>query len=333
MIGAARPVTSRPAAYKLFAHGEQRHQARVTAFAGLETFAAVVERRSFTAAARQLGLSKSFVSETVKHLEDTLGVRLLDRTTRSVSPTEAGQLVYARAARALQEAQSARSEVQQLQRKPVGRLRVAVFEAFHRFGVLAGLTAFIEANPALQLELIEGAGVVDLVKEGIDLAIRVTPQPGRGLIVRRLGTSRVVIVAAPAYLARAGVPRQPAELAGMRVAAFAPLFYAREWRFMKSGQPLVIPVRPALLAHNTETLRAAARAGVGVTALPLWMVSDLLGSGELVQLLPDHPLPESGVYAVYPSNRLMTPKVRLFVEQLVRFLPPSILDAAPRSSA
>lgn len=296
----------------------------VSIFQGLEVFVAVVDAGGFSAAARRLGLSKSFVSETVKQLEEQLGVRLLDRTTRSMSVTEAGQAVHERASRALEEVRHAQAEAQQHQTAPRGRLRVAVFEGFHRFGLLAHLGEFLDANPSLQIEFIEGAPAVNLVDEGIDLAIRVTPQPDPGLIVRRLGVSRVVIVASPGYLARAGEPTQPSDLADHRVLAFAPLYLAREWRFIVGGRPMTVPVNPTLLTNTSETLRVAVLEGLGLAALPLWSVHDALGDGRLLRLLPDFALPESGVYAVYASNRLMTAKVTRFVDHLSKHLPQTI---------
>lgn len=290
-------------------------------FAGFEHFVAVVDAGGISAGARRLGLSKSFVSQTVKRLEERLGVRLLDRTTRGLRLTEAGEAFYGRAVRAAQEAESAATEAQRFQAEPVGRLRVAVFESYHRIGLLGALGSFLDANPALQIEFVEAVEPVDLVASGMDLAIRVTPSPDPGLIVRRLGASRVVVVASPAYLDRAPPLERPAQLADHRLMAFAPLHYAREWRFTVEGRPIGVPVRPTLLTHSSESLRSMALAGVGVTVLPEWSVASALADGRLVECLADFPQAESGLYAVYPSNRLMTPKVRRFVDHIVPHLP------------
>jgi DNA-binding transcriptional LysR family regulator len=295
-------------------------------FDGIETYIAVVEEGSITAAASRLGLSKSFVSETVKALENRLGVRLLDRTTRSLRPTEAGQAFYDRAARAQAEAISAQAEAQRFQEAPVGRLRVAVFEGFHRLGLPACLEPFLDANPSLEIEFVQAIEAVNLVEKGMDLAIRLTPAPDPGLIVRRLGTSRVGLYAAPAYLECAGTPLHPSELVGHRTLAFAPLYFAHEWRFTVGGRPITIPARPSLLANSSEILRSAATAGLGITALPVWNVADLIESGALVQILEEFPVPESALFAVYASNRLMTPKVKLFVDHIVRCLPRAVLQ-------
>ncbi len=296
-------------------------------FSGLEHFIAVVEEGSVTGAARRLGLSKSFVSEKVKALEARLGVRLLDRTTRSLRLTEAGEAYYGRAVRAATEAESAVQEAQRFQAEPVGRLRVAVFESYHRIGLSEGLGSFLDANPSLQIEFVEGISTVDLVAGGMDLAIRVSPQPEPGLIVRQLGRSRVFPVAAPAYLDRCGPLTHPSQLAQHRLMAFAPLHYDREWRMTVEGRPMSVPVQPRVLTHSGESLRSMALAGVGVTALPEWTVADAIADGRLVHLMPDYPMAESGLYAVYPSNRLMTPKVKLFVEHIFPHLPAYITGA------
>ncbi len=297
-------------------------------FSGMDQFIAVVEEGSITAAARRLGLSKSFVSETVKALEERLGVRLLDRTTRRQRLTEAGEAFYGRAVRAASEAASAINEAQRFQSQPVGRLRVAVVESYHRFGLSGALSSFLDANPSLMVELVESNEAVDLIASGMDLAIRVSPEPDPGLIVRRLGVSRVFAVAAPAYFQKAGVLQTPSDLSAHRILSFASLNYAREWRLTVEGRPMTFPVSPAVVTNSSESLRAMAIAGAGLTALPEWSVAGAIADGRLVRCLADYPMPESGVYAVYPSNRLMTPKVRAFVEHIIPHLPPYVAAQA-----
>lgn len=293
----------------------------MSTFSGMDHFIAVLEEGSITAAARRLGLSKSFVSETIKSLEARLGVRLLDRSTRSLRPTEAGEAYYGRAVRAAAEAESAVQEAQRFQAEPVGRLRVAVFEGYHRIGLSEGLGSFLDANPSLEIEFVEAIAPVDLVAGGMDLAIRVSPQPEPGLIVRQLGRSRVFPVGSPSYLERFGSLDHPGQLANHRLMAFAPLHFDREWRLTVEGRPMSFPVQARVLSHSVESLRSMALAGVGITVLPEWAIADALAEGLLLRLLPDFPMAESGLYAVYPSNRLMTPKVKLFVEHILPHLP------------
>lgn len=284
----------------------------MSAFAGIEAFVRVVEAGSFTAAAEHLQTAKSSVSAAVRGLEERLGVRLLDRGTRRVAPTEAGRVFYARCRRLLEEEAAARLEAQSLQETPAGRLRVAAPECFAARHLVPGLASFLAAHPAIEIELAEAAGSVRLVEDGFDLAIRVAEAPAEGLVVRRLATSRVVIVAAPGYVAQHGPPRLPADVAAHRCIAFAPLSWRDHWRL--GGES--VPVRPVLLSDNAETLRAAALAGIGLAALPDWAVADALAAGLLQRVLPEAATPESGIFAVYPTNRLMIPKVRAFVDHV-----------------
>ncbi|WPB84860.1 LysR family transcriptional regulator [Sediminicoccus rosea] len=284
----------------------------MSAFAGIEAFVRVVEAGSFTTAAQRLQTAKSSVSAAVRGLEERLGVRLLDRSTRRVEPTEAGRVFYARCRRLLEEEAAARLEAQSLQEMPAGRLRVAAPECFAARHLVPGLASFLAQHPAVELELAESPGNVRLVEDGFDLAIRVVETPAEGMVVRRLATSRVVIVAAPGYLAQHGAPLVPGDVAAHRCVGFAPLAWRDTWRL--GGES--VPVRPVLLTDNTETLRAAALAGVGLAAVPDWAVADALAAGLLQRVLPDHRAAESGIFAVYPTNRLMIPKVRAFVDHV-----------------
>lgn len=289
-------------------------------FDGMEVFARVVEAGGFTRAAEELGVGKSAVSEAVRRLEARLGVRLLERTTRRVSPTEAGRAFHARCRRALEEARAARSEARTLHLEPEGRLRVAAPETFASIHIAPILPGLFDDYPSLRIELVEATPAVNLVEAGFDLAIRVAQQPAENLVLRRLGTSRVAIVASPAYLAAHGEPLTPEAVADHRLIAFAPLFWAREWRFRGPDGPVSVPVDPILLSNNAETMCAAAVAGAGLAALPSWLVAAEIARGGLKQVLGDWRTPESGVFAVYPSNRLIAGKVKVFVDRLARQL-------------
>jgi DNA-binding transcriptional LysR family regulator len=289
---------------------------RMEPFAGIEAFARVVETGSFTGAAERLQTAKSSISETVRALEERLGVRLLDRTTRSVRPTEAGLAFYARCRRLLDDAEAARAEIQAAQDRPVGLMRIAAPDGFAERYIVPSLTGFLALYPGIDFELVESASAAKLVDERIDLAIRIVDAPEQTLVVRRIGTSRVVVVAAPAYLATAGTPQKPADLAHHRCIGFAPLVWRDTW--VLGGE--AVGIRAKLLTDSTEALRAAALAGVGIAALPEWMVADALASGALARVLGDYAAKPSGIYAVYPTNRLMTPKIRLFVDYLAHDL-------------
>jgi len=284
---------------------------------GIEVFVQVVETGSFTRAAGQLQTAKSSVSEMVRVLEERLGVRLLERTTRHVRPTEAGKLFYTRARRLLDEAEAARDEVRQFQSAPVGRLRVAVPESFGERFIMPGLPSFLAAFPAVKVELSAEARHVRLVEEDFDLAIRMVHTPAPTLVARRIGNQRIIIVGAPSYLSAHGVPAAPADLLRHRcIGMAAPLPWHEAWQI--GEEP--IAVTPRLTVNTGEALRAAAIAGMGVVAVPDWIVGDALATGQVVRVLEKYETPVSGIYAVYPTNRLLTPVVRAFVDHMVRDL-------------
>lgn len=295
---------------------------------GMDLFARVVEAGSFTGAAKSLGVGKSSVSERVAALEARLGVRLLDRTTRRLTPTEAGRIYYERAREARSQAEAALNEIEALREEPAGLLRVGVTELLTRLHLVPALPAFLSAHPRLRIEFVEKVEAQDLVKEGLDMVIRVTADPSPTTVVKRIGISHVVIVAAPEYLARHGLPRHPGDIARHRTIGFSPLIWGREWNFTDEGAPIGIPVTPVMLTNMAESVRAAALAGLGIAAIPYWGVCDLLKSGELVRVLQNFATPQSGLYAVYPSNRLIAPKVRQYAQHIATALKDAAIAAA-----
>lgn len=285
-------------------------------FAGIEVFVRVVETGSITAAAQALQTAKSSVSETVKALEERMGVRLLDRTTRRLRPTEAGAAFYARCRRLIEEAENARAEAQASQGAPAGRIRIATPEAFPALYIVPSLPGFYRAYPGIEIELVEGASVSNMVEEGIDLAIRVVQSPEPNLVVRRIASMQVIVVAAPDYLAKAGMPRKPAELQQHECVGFSPLAWRNKWRLGIHE----IALRPRLLTNSTDSLLAAALSGLGLVAMPDWMAAAALREGRLQRVLERFATPVSGIYAVYPTRRLLTPRIRVFVDHIVREL-------------
>lgn len=301
-------------------------------FDGMAVYVRVVEAGSFTRAAAELELTKSTVSEAVRRLEMRLGIRLLNRTTRRVVPTEAGDAYFRRARKALEEAEAASSEAGALHEEPIGRLRVAIPEAFTHKLIAPLLPNMLAAWPGLQVEFVEGAAPVDLLEAGVDLAIRIAAALDDHLVVRRLGSSRVVIAAAPGYLSARGVPHHPSELPMHDTIGFTPMFWGHEWRFARGGEIINVPIRAVVRTNAAETLRCAALAGVGLTAIPSWMIFEELSRGELVEVLADWPTAEYGIYAVYPSNRLMAKKVKLFADLVAHRMRELGLDV-PRRAA
>lgn len=285
---------------------------RMEPFAGLEAFVRVVEAGSFTGAAQALQTAKSTVSDTIRGLEERLGVRLLDRTTRRVRTTEAGQAFYLRCRRLIEEAEAARAEAKARQEAPMGRLRIAAPEGFGELYIVPSLTRFLAAFPGVTVDLVESAVSAPLIEGDMDLAIRIAETVAPSMVVRRIGASQVLIVAAPSYLASNGVPKVPADLIHHHCLGFSPLPWRDTWRL---GEEKVI-VRPRLLSNASASLRAAAMAGIGLVALPDWCVAEALTAGRLERVLTCFETPKAEIYAVYPTNRLISPSVRAFVDHL-----------------
>jgi DNA-binding transcriptional LysR family regulator len=288
-------------------------------FDEIEIFTRVVETGNITRAAQHMGLSKSRVSECVIGLETRLGVRLLDRSTRRVSPTEAGAIFYNRCARALEELQAGIAEVTARQDAPVGHLRIGAPDVFASRYIAPALAGFLRDHPQVTAEIVEDIRLSNLIEQRLDLSIRIVRKPEDTAIVRWLGQSEVLVCAAPSYLARRGAPSHPSELGEQDCVGFASLSWSREWVF-ETPEKLSVPLRPVLVCNGTASLRSAAVSGIGLTAIPRWAIAEELRSGQLVPVLQGWSLVRSGIYAVYPSNRLITTKVRRFVDHLAPIL-------------
>lgn len=287
--------------------------------AGMRIFARVVETGSFSAAGRQLGMAPSSVSRRISELEFDLGAHLFYRTTRKLSLTEAGRLYYERASRILIDVDEARLAVSQLDGAPSGILKVTVPASVARLHVAPALAAFHRRCPAVQTVLSVTDRVVDLVEEGFDLAIRVGRLRDSSLVARKIGSARRVVCASPGYLDRAGVPREPAELAGHGCLTLRSHPGTNAWRFGGVKGPSVVRVSGSLFADDGEVLSAAAVAGLGLVLVPLWLVGHEIDRGRLREVLREFPPDPSTtpLYAVYPHQRHLPPKVRAFIDFLV----------------
>ncbi len=284
--------------------------------AAMAVFARVVEDRSFTQAADALGRSKSAVSKAVSQLEDRLGARLLNRTTRRLSLTEAGTAYYERAARILAEAAEADSAVSALQDEPRGTLRINAPMSFGQRHLAPAIGAFLERYPELRLDITLTDRFVDLIGEGYDVAIRIAALPDSSLIAAKLAPNRRVVCASPDYLARAGTPRHPRELRKHNCFGYTYQATGDTWRFVGPDGPATVRVTGSLTANNGEILKAAMIEGLGLALIPTFSIADELKSGELVVVLPDYIDTETSVYAVYPHSRHLSAKVRAFVDYL-----------------
>lgn len=280
-------------------------------FQAMATFVRVVETGSFSAAARQLGVGQPAVSKTVAQLEEWLQARLLLRSTHGLAPTEAGAGYYERARAALREAEEAEIAARGAAGLS-GRLRLAAPTTFARLLVVPRLPGFLARHPGLDVEVILDDRPIDLIAEGIDVALRLGTLADSTAIARRLASGGRAVVATPAYLARAGVPMSPADLAGHDAVIYTPL--GTTWLFRKAGAEASVVVQGRLRMSAAEGVRAAVLADLGLTIASEWMFAPDLASGAVVPVLADWALPRLDLWAVFPTGRLASAKARAFAD-------------------
>lgn len=291
-------------------------------------FARVVDAKSFTRAGRELGLPKSTVSRKVSELEARLGARLLQRTTRNLSLTDAGRAFYQHASRVVSELDAGAAAVLELEEAPRGSLRVS---APLNFGLFApALSAFAARHPAVEVEIVCSDRLVDLVEEQFDVAIRASRLKDSALVARPLGLLRNVIVASPRYVAEHGEPRHPKDLASHACLVFGGGSERGHYRLTRKGREEAVSVRGHLVANDFDLLHDGAVEGLGIAMLPYPRVQDDYETGRLVRVLPEWCAPSFPIHAVYPSTRHLSPKVRAFIDHLTTTkvpLPWESLDA------
>ena len=286
--------------------------------AEMEAFVQVVDHGGFTEAARKLGVSKSAVSKHVSALEARLAVRLLNRTTRRVGPTEVGLAYYDRARAVLAQAEEADGMVTAMQATPTGTLRVSAPVAFGVGQVAPAVAAFLGACPEVDVQLVLEDRFVEIVAEGYDVAVRIGTLPDSSLRARRLAETRGVLVASPGYLAAAGVPRTLDDLGAHRLLHYSHLASGNFWRLRgPSGEERQVRVGGRLTINNGEALMKAAEAGLGIAMVPDFMLGDAIPAARLAEVLPDRPADILGVHAVYPEGRFQQPKLRAFIDFMV----------------
>jgi DNA-binding transcriptional LysR family regulator len=294
-------------------------------------FARLVEARSFTAAAGKLGVSKSVVSARLSALEARLGTRLLHRTTRKLSLTPEGLAFYEHCARITAEADAATTTARSASKDPIGVLRVNAPVTFAQMHLAEPIGAYLERYPKARVELVLSDRLIDLVEEGIDVAIRISARlRDSSLIARKLATDRSVVCAAPGYLAKHGMPRTPAELLHHACLRYALIKAADEWRFRDAGAAFSVPIEGRLTVADGATLREAAVAGLGIAVLPSFMITPELRAGRLVTLLERYSFVRLTIHALTPAGS-SPPKVRAFIDQLVSYLRPPPWAAGPGS--
>jgi DNA-binding transcriptional LysR family regulator len=289
---------------------------RTDNLSGMAIFAKVVEAKSFTAAANELGMSKSAVSKHISRLEDRLGARLLNRTTRRLGLTETGAAFYDRCARVVTEAEEAALAVTELQSEPRGTLRVNAPMSFGILHIAPAIPDFLARYPDLHIDVAMNDRFVDLIDEGFDVAIRIARLMDSSLIARRLAPDRRAIVGSPAYFEKRGTPRTPDDLVHHNCINYAYMSAHDQWQFVDADGARSVEVEGNLRANNGDAIRVAVLAGLGVAHLPTFIVGRDIQDGRLVQVLADFMPSRSSVYAVYPHNRHLSVKVRVFVDFL-----------------
>jgi len=276
----------------------------------MTTFVRVVETGSFTAAARQLGVGQPAVSKTIALLEDRLQVRLLIRSTHGLAPTDAGLRFYERARGAIREVEEAELEARGAGAGLSGRLRVCAATTFARLMIVPRLPQFLAANPSLDIDVILDDRVIDLVSEGIDIALRMGTLTDSSAVARRIATGRRSVVATPGYLARAGTPKAPADLLHHHAVVYSQL--SDNWTFRQGADEVSVAVRGRLRVSAAEGIRAAVLADMGLAVASDWMFAPELASGAVQRVLPDWSLPPIDLWAVFPTGRLASARARAF---------------------
>ena len=294
----------------------------------LHVFASVMRRGSLAAAARDHELDRSSVSRQIAALEHSLGFRLFERSTRMVAPTEAGQLFFDRAAGLIAQLEEARQAAADVVGAPKGTLRVSTSVAFGERWLLPRLPAFQQRYPELTLDLQLDDGLVDLVKEGIDLGIRLSANVDGPFVVTKLMATRYQVVASPQYLDAAGPLSSPGELGRRRCLCFALPGYRSRWRFMNAQDEIVeVPVEAGLVISNALALRRAALEGLGPAMLADWTIADDLADGRLVDLLPGWQASgrsfDTAAWILYPSRSYLPAKTRALIDHLKLCAAPS----------
>ncbi|MFG1320333.1 LysR family transcriptional regulator [Xanthobacter autotrophicus] len=284
----------------------------------MQAFVTVVEAGSFSAAARRIGVGQPAISKTIAQLEERLQVRLLVRSTHSLAPTDAGVRFYERARSAIREAEEAELEARGAGAGLAGRLRVSAATTFARLLIVPRLPEFLARHPAIEIDVLLDDRVIDLVSEGVDLALRMGELTDSAAIARRIARGRRSVLATPAYLARAGTPLAPADLATHEAIVYSQL--GASWTFRRNGTEASVAVRGRVRLSAAEGIRAAVLADIGLTVNSDWMFAPEIESGAVRRVLEDWELPPIDLWAVFPTGRLASAKARAFADYVESIL-------------
>ncbi len=283
-------------------------------FASLQAFVKVVQTGSFTRAAEVLHTQKARLSRVVSRLERELSVRLLERSTRSLSLTEAGREFFERAHAILASVDDARQAMQRIHGEPQGTLRLTCGVEFGLVAVSGWIADYLEAFPQVQVEADFSNRVVDIVHEGFDLAVRVGPLADSSLAARRLGLLNYGLYASADYVRRHGQPSSPHELGAHPLVTYSGVSPQGHWQLVRDGEPHPVPLSPRLRVNTSLAARDALQRGLGIGLLPRRVAETAGPANPLRRVLPDWAAPEVPVHAVFASARYLTPKVRAFID-------------------
>ncbi|NGZ27472.1 MAG: LysR family transcriptional regulator, partial [Magnetococcales bacterium] len=267
------------------------------------------------------------VSKYLTHLEEHLGVRLLHRTTRQLSLTPEGEAYYERCVGILEEVAATEDAMANLHAKPRGTLRINAPMSFGILHLSPAISDFLTLYPEISIELSLTDRFVDVVDEGVDVAVRIGRLEDSGLFAKRLAPCRIVACASPTYLAREGKPTTLEELSKHHCLIYSYHSQRNEWKFIQEGKPVTVPVQSRLRVNNGDVLRLAALQGLGIMAAPTFLVGEDLQAGRLQTILSDFSIPEPAIHAIYAHNRHLSTKVRVFIDFLAeRFGPKPYWD-------
>ncbi|MGF1718473.1 LysR family transcriptional regulator [Vibrio kyushuensis] len=279
-------------------------------------FLAVAEQESFAEAARHLDVSRSAVSKRVNQLEATLGVRLLHRTTRKVSLTEAGQHYFSNAQNAVYWMQQAEYSATSRQQLPIGKLKICVPMSFGRLKIAPLIPGFLKKYPKVDIEMVMDDQYSDIIESGYDIAIRGGELSDSSLVARKLLPSRSLICVSGDYLDEISSPSTPTDLSKLNALIYSYSSKTTEWHFEHKNGIEIVAVRGNYRVNNSEALLAACLQGTGVARLPDFIAQPYIDNGELIQLLPEYQMPEKNIWAIFPERAHMPVKVRAFVDYL-----------------
>ena len=282
----------------------------------IRSFVRVVQKGSFSGVAMELNTSQSTISKRIAALEARLGSQLLTRTSRKLMLTQAGSAFYERCETILNDLDEAESQASSLQASPRGVLRVSVPTVFGRLHIAPEVPGFLAEAPDIELDLQLNDRVVDLVGEGIDMAIRISDLTDSAMVARRLGQSPRVLVATKKYVEKNGAPQHPRDLKIHNCLVYTLLATQNIWHFKTAGEELTIRVAGRFRSNNSEIVLAVALADTGIAAMPLWLAQPYIDNADLVTVMDDFRPVSIPIYALYPQQRFIPHKVRVFTEYL-----------------